>query len=75
VLYKCQEKVLDVFPPQLLDFSVDDLPVSCQETLKEASACHAAGAYRAAAMMVLGFSKDMPDTTRPVPIYIEESRH
>jgi hypothetical protein len=36
----------------LLDFSIDNLPATCQETLKEAVACHAAGAYRAAAMMV-----------------------
>jgi hypothetical protein len=44
--------VVEIFPPQLLDFSIDDLPATCQETLKEAVACHAAGAYRAAAMMV-----------------------
>jgi HEPN domain-containing protein len=36
----------------LLDFSLDNLPATCRETLKEAIACHAAGAHRAAAMMV-----------------------
>jgi hypothetical protein len=44
--------VVQVFPPQLLDFSIDNLPTTCRETLKEAVECHAAGAYRAAAMMV-----------------------
>lgn len=44
--------VVEVEPPQLLDFSLDNLPDECQETLKEAISCHAAGAYRAAAMMV-----------------------
>jgi hypothetical protein len=44
--------VISAWPPQLLDFSIEDLPTTCQETLKEAIACHAAGAYRAAAMMV-----------------------
>jgi hypothetical protein len=41
-----------VLPPQRLDFSLDNLPAPCRETLTEAVACHAAGAYRAAAMMV-----------------------
>lgn len=44
--------VIEVVPPQLLDFSLDNLPEACQATLREAVACHAAGAYRAAAMMV-----------------------
>jgi Domain of unknown function (DUF4145) len=44
--------LLVVLPPQRLDFSLDNLPATCQETLKEAVACHAAGAYRAAAIMV-----------------------
>jgi hypothetical protein len=41
-----------MLPPLALDFSIDHLPAICQETLKEAVTCHAAGAYRAAAMMV-----------------------
>jgi hypothetical protein len=36
----------------MLDFNLDNLPPHCQQTLKEAIACHGAGAYRAAAMMV-----------------------
>jgi hypothetical protein len=45
-------QVVLVLPPQRLEFSADHLPATCSETLKEAVACHAAGAYRAAAMMV-----------------------
>ncbi|MEJ0061986.1 MAG: DUF4145 domain-containing protein [Alphaproteobacteria bacterium] len=45
-------RALKIEPPQLLDFNANNLPSVCQETLKEAVACHAAGAYRAAAMMV-----------------------
>lgn len=44
--------VAEIEPPQLLDFNSENLPARLQETLKEAIACHAAGAYRAAAMMV-----------------------
>jgi uncharacterized protein DUF4145 len=43
---------IEIEPPQLLDFNVENLPPRCQQTLKEAIACHGAGAYRAAAMMV-----------------------
>lgn len=35
-----------------LDFDPDNLPPPVLSTLTEAVACHAAGAYRAAAMMV-----------------------
>lgn len=31
--------IIQVFPPELLDFSIDDLPAMCQATLKEAVAC------------------------------------
>jgi Domain of unknown function (DUF4145) len=44
--------VLEIEPPQLLDFNLDGLPARLQQTLKEAIACHGAGAYRASAMMV-----------------------
>lgn len=44
--------VIEVKPPQLLDFTLENLPPLCQSTLKEAIACHAAGAYKAAAIMV-----------------------
>lgn len=52
---------VEVLPPQLLDFSIDNLPKTCQETLKEAIACHAAGAYRAAAMMVRRLLEEICD--------------
>ena len=45
-------RIIEIEPPQLLDFSLDNSPPKLQETLKEAIACHGAGAYRAAAMMV-----------------------
>lgn len=41
-----------VLPPELLDFDADGLPPNLLLTLKEAISCHAAGAYRASAMMV-----------------------
>lgn len=45
-------KVLKTTPPQLLGSQPVNLPPSCKSILEEAIACHAAGAYRAAAMMV-----------------------
>ena len=44
--------LVEVEPPQLIDFTLENLPDQLQLTLKEAIACHGAGAYRAAAMMV-----------------------
>lgn len=43
---------VEIEPPQLLDFNPEGLSPRLQQTLKEAVACHGAGAYRAAAMMV-----------------------
>jgi hypothetical protein len=37
-----QQKTVEIEPPQLLDFNIDNLPPRCQETLKEAIACHGA---------------------------------
>lgn len=45
-------EIVEIEPPQLIDFDTQDLPTKCVATLKEAVSCHAAGAYRAAAMMV-----------------------
>ena len=53
--------VVEVEPPQLLDFTVDNLPARCEQTLKEAIACHANGAYRAAAMMVRRLLEEICD--------------
>lgn len=44
--------VVEIEPPELLDFNPEGLPPRLQQTLREAVACHGAGAYRAAAMMV-----------------------
>ena len=52
VIERSDGKAVEIEPPQLLDFSLDNLPAKLRETLKEAIACHGAGAYRAAAMMV-----------------------
>lgn len=41
-----------VFPPETIDFDADSIPPNLLLTLKEAIDCHAAGADRAAAMMV-----------------------
>lgn len=52
VIEDYQGAVVEVRPSELLDFDVSHLPPRCEVTLKEAVACHGAGAYRAAAMMV-----------------------
>jgi hypothetical protein len=44
--------IVEIEPPQLLDFNPEGLPPRLAQALQEAVACHAAGAYRAAAMMV-----------------------
>jgi hypothetical protein len=44
--------LLQAIPPQSIEFSPEGLPQECADTLAEAAACHAAGAYRASAMMV-----------------------
>jgi hypothetical protein len=55
------EKIAEIEPPQLLDFNPDGLPDNCLKTLKEAIACHASGAYRAAAMMVRRLLEEICD--------------
>jgi Domain of unknown function (DUF4145) len=54
-------KIAEIEPPQLLDFNPDGLPENCLRTLKEAIACHAGGAYRAAAMMVRRLLEEICD--------------
>lgn len=49
------------FPPELIDFDSNGLPPKLLETLKEAISCHAAGAYRAAAMMVRRLLEEICD--------------
>jgi Domain of unknown function (DUF4145) len=40
------------FPPQIIDFDSSNLPPRLLETLEEAVKCHAAGCYKACALMV-----------------------
>lgn len=48
-------------PPQLLDFNPEGLSPRLRQTLTEAIACHGAGAYRAAAMMVRRLLEEICD--------------
>lgn len=52
---------LTVQPPELIDFNSDGIPERCQQTIKEAVACHSAGAYRAASMMVRRLLEEICD--------------
>ena len=45
-------KILFTSPAELIDFDSSALPAKLLVTLKEAISCHAAGAYRACAMMI-----------------------
>lgn len=45
-------KILEINPPATLDFTLENLPLSCQTILVEAIACYTAKAYKASAMMV-----------------------
>jgi hypothetical protein len=40
------------FPPQVLDFNAEDIPLTVASCLREAVICHAHACYRAAALMV-----------------------
>jgi len=40
------------FPPEVIDFDATNLPPAILASLEEAIKCHAAGCYRAAALMV-----------------------
>jgi hypothetical protein len=52
---------LEIEPPQLLDFNPDGLAPRLRQTLTEAIACHGAGAYKAAAMMVRRLLEEICD--------------
>lgn len=47
---KSKERV--TFPPEVIDFDATNLPDDILSSLEEAIKCHAAGCYRAAALMV-----------------------
>lgn len=46
------DKLMESFPPEKIDFDATALPAAILASLEEAVACHAAGAYRACALMV-----------------------
>ncbi|TWI89801.1 uncharacterized protein DUF4145 [Gemmobacter caeni] len=50
-----------ILPPELIDFDARNLPPNLLRTLNEAIACHAAGAYRASAMMVRRLLEEICD--------------
>lgn len=47
-----QGKEVTCLPPEVIDFDPSNLPKDILSTLEEAVKCHAAGCYRAAALMV-----------------------
>ncbi len=55
------DKLISVHPPELIDFDPKDIPEILLTTLVEAISCHAAGAYRAAAMMVRRLLEEICD--------------
>lgn len=46
------DDALTVMPPEIIDFDATSLPADIRSTLEEAINCHAAGCYRASALMV-----------------------
>ncbi|MBX3579715.1 MAG: DUF4145 domain-containing protein [Rhizobiaceae bacterium] len=61
VFYDPQSESITSFPPELVDFDSTDLPPAILATLEEAVACHAAGAYRGAALMVRRLLEELCD--------------
>lgn len=43
---------LTTYPPEVIDFDATNLPANILSSLEEAVSCHAAGAYKASALMV-----------------------
>jgi len=58
---EAEGQVFAIEPPELLDFNSNNLPPVLRTTLQEAISCHAAGAYRAAAMMVRRLLEEICD--------------
>jgi Domain of unknown function (DUF4145) len=52
--YRLTGSILDVkwYPPEVIDFDASNLPTSILESLEEAVKSHAAGCYKASALMV-----------------------
>lgn len=53
--------VVESFPPEMIDFDATALPGRLLATLEEAIKCHAAGAYRACALMVRRLLEELCD--------------
>lgn len=45
-------RLIRSYPPEVIDFDASNLPANIVATLEEAVKCHAAGCYRAAALMI-----------------------
>lgn len=56
-----RRETVRVFPPELIDFEADGIPAKLVSTFEEAISCHAAGAYRASAMMVRRLLEEICD--------------
>jgi hypothetical protein len=52
IAFDSRDETLTTYPPELIDFDATDLPANILATLEEAVACHAAGAFKACALMV-----------------------
>lgn len=64
VFFARDEATLDLvvtYPPEVLDFDATDLPAAVRDALEEAVKCHAAGCWKAAAMMVRKSIESMCD--------------
>jgi hypothetical protein len=59
VFDETQRKVHASYPPEIIDFDATELPAAVLSSLEEAIQCHAAGAYRASAIMVRRTLEDL----------------
>ncbi|TPM39597.1 DUF4145 domain-containing protein [Mesorhizobium sp. B2-3-4] len=59
VLFK--GKLIESFPPQVIDFDASSLPPKILSSLDEAIRCHSAGCFRAAALMVRRVLEELCD--------------
>lgn len=52
IFFVKENKRLVTFPPEVIDFDATNLPNNILSSLEEAIRCHAAGCYRASALMI-----------------------
>jgi len=57
----CQGRLIETFPPQVIDFDSTNLPLPILSSLEEAIKAHAAGCYRASALMVRRVLEELCD--------------